>query len=202
VAVRVLAVVGVAVLLGAAAACAGGTRSAAGDQVVAEGGTLSVSTEGDGLVLEKADLDANGRPDVWTHVRDVVAKDGSKTRTLVKRTVDLNGDGKPDLTEHYDGDGVLAKTQADADFDGRVDIVRTFKKGKVESEEISSRFDGVFDVRKYYEDGQLVLKQVDTRHAGRFDEFQYFVGSKLYRVGWDRDGDGKPEVFEENPAME
>ena len=56
-------------------------------------------------------------------------------------------------------------------------------------------------MRKFYEDGALVVKQVDTVRNGSFDEFQYFAGGKLARVGWDRDGDGKPEVFEENPAL-
>jgi antitoxin component YwqK of YwqJK toxin-antitoxin module len=90
----------------------------------------------------------------------------------------------------------------DLDFDGKIDMIRTWKKGKIEQEQASSRFDGQFDIRKFYEDGVLVLKQVDTKHTGHFDEFQYFQGNKLYRVGWDKDGDGKPETFEENPAAD
>ncbi len=186
-----------------AVACSGGNSQVSSvERGGVESGTLSVSSAGDGLLVEKADLDGNGQPDVWSYFRETVNKDGSKTRTLVKKTVDLNGDGRPDVTQYFDDAGDLVKEDLDLDFDGRVDVTRTYAKGKVASEDVSSRFDGMFDIRKFYEDGVLVLKQVDTRRTGRFDEYQYFVGNKLYRVGWDRDGDGKPEVFEENPAME
>jgi len=186
------------VLLIAAACLAGcgGARTKVVSMAPSQGGTLTVAQAGEGVVVEKADLDGDGRVDVWTYIKE------GPSKQKLRRTVDLNSDGKPDLTEFYGDDGSVVRSEVDVDFDGRVDIKRTYRNGKIESEELASRFDGIFDVRKYYEDGQLVLKQVDTKHSGKFDEFQYFVGNKLYRVGFDHDGDGKPEVFEENPAVE
>lgn len=179
------------------AACGGGSASTRAADLAP---LMTVEVSGD-QVVEKADLNGDGKPDVWNFYRETSEKDGKKTRTLVRKAVDINGDGRLDVTTWFDDNGEVVKEEMDLDYDGRADKIRYLKKGKVEREELSSRFDGQIDVKKFYEDGVLVVKQVDTRHVGQFDEFQYFVGNKLSRIGWDRDGDGKPEVFEENPAM-
>lgn len=179
-------------------ACGGGSKAERGtgsDNMA----RLMTVTAGDGHIVEKADLDGDGNPDVWSEFA-IGKEEGSKV--LVKKATDVNADGKVDVAILFDETGERIREELDMDYDGRVDKVRNFKKGKIDREDISSLFDGKFDIRKYYEDGVLVLKQVDAGHDGTFDEFQYFVGQKLSRIGWDRDGDGKPEVFEENPAMQ
>jgi len=161
-----------------------------------------LTTKGpDGTVAETTDLNGDGKPDIWTNYREVEVRKGTKDKVLIRKAVDLNGDGRVDVVTYYDDKGDPTREDIDLDFDGRADEVRYYKKGKIEREDISTQFDGRFDVRKFYEDGALVLKQVDTTRTGHFDEFQYFTGGKLARVGWDKDGDGKPEVFEENPAL-
>jgi hypothetical protein len=180
------------------AGCSGPSqnRTAAGPS---DGGAFSTGDEG-GLTVEKADLNGDGRTDVLSYYREVTGADGKKIKILVRKTVDINGDNKADVNQFFDDQGELLKQELDLDYDKRVDKIVYYKKGKIEREELSSLYDGRFDVKKFYDDGVLVLKQVDTRHNGHFDEFQYFVGNTLARVGWDRDGDGKPEQFEENPA--
>lgn len=161
-----------------------------------------MTTQGpDGTVQEATDLDGNGQPDVWTSYREVKSGKDKVTKVLIRKATDLNGDGRVDVQTLFDDRGDALKEDLDLDFDGRADKVRWYKKGAIDREELCTRFDGRVDVRKYYEDGVLVVKQVDTTRSGRFDEFQYFAGGKLARVGWDRDGDGKPEIFEENPAL-
>lgn len=155
----------------------------------------------DGTVEQTTDLDGDGQVDVWTSFREVKAGKDQVRRLMVRKAVDLNRDGRVDIQMAYDDQGDLVREELDLDFDGRADVVRHYRKGKPEREDVASRFDGRIDIRKFYEDGVLVVKQVDTARNGHFDEFQYFVGNKLARVGWDRDGDGKPEVFEENPAF-
>jgi antitoxin component YwqK of YwqJK toxin-antitoxin module len=177
------------------AACGGSTRSYLGTAPV-------LSTRGpDGTVSETTDLNGDGKPDIWTSFREVEIRKDVKQKVLISRSTDLNGDGRVDLVTAFDDKGDVSREDVDLDFDGRADEVRYFKKGKLERVDMSTQFDGKFDVRKFYEDGALVVKQVDTVRNGSFDEFQYFAGGKLARVGWDRDGDGKPEVFEENPAL-
>ena len=155
----------------------------------------------DGTVAETTDLNNDGKPDIWTNFKEVEIRKGTKEKLMIRKAVDLNGDGRVDVVTYFDDKGEPSREEIDLDFDGRADEVRYFKKGKIDREDLSTQFDGRFDVRKFYEDGSLVLKQVDTTRTAHFDEFQYFTGGKLARVGWDKDGDGKPEVFEENPAM-
>ncbi len=161
---------------------------------------LTTERTAEGLTVRQSDLDGDGRADVFSYYRETPGRQGSTELLLVRKTLDFNQDGKPDVTQEYDAKGRLARESLDMDFDGRVDAVREYEEGQVVREELSYRFDGRFDVRKFYEKGVLVLKTVDTRRSGTFDEFQYFVGGQLTRIGWDRDGDGKPEAFEESPA--
>lgn len=182
--------------------CSGASRNTTSGGNMDTVATVSTTATDDGLVLQRSDLDGNGKPDVFAYFRETKGKDGAIEKVLVRKSIDLNGDGKLDVTRHRDDSGALVKEDLDLDFDGVVDVVRSHEKGKLKSEQISSLFDGRFDVRKYYDNGVLVLKQVDTRRNGTYDEYQYFIGNKLSRIGWDHDGDGKPEVFEDNPAVE
>lgn len=174
-----------------------------GTQVAREDFNTPVMTQKgpDGTVQQTTDLDGDGQPDVWTSFREQKTGKDQVRRVMVHKAVDLNRDGRVDIQMIYDDQGDLVREELDLDFDGRADVVRHYRKGKLEREDVASRFDGRIDIRKFYEDGVLVVKQVDTARNGHFDEFQYFLGNRLARVGWDRDGDGKPEVFEENPAF-
>ncbi len=187
----------------AATSCGHSSNAVSGQQVGLPASAAPVAQErtADGRVAERSDINGDGRVDVFLLADEVMGPDNKLRKVPVRKEVDLNADGKVDLTQYFD-EGVVAREELDLDFDGRVDKVARYKDERVESEELSSLFDGRFDVRRYYENGVLVLKQVDTRRNGLFDEFQYFVGNKLARIGWDRDGDGKPELFEENPGVE
>jgi len=190
---RIFTIVGVAAMLG----CSGTSVRKEGPSRTA---TLATGTTQEGLIVRQSDLDGDGKPDLLSYYREEPGLEGTKQQVLVRKTMDVNQDGKMDMTQEYDARGRLAREELDMDFDGRPDAVRFYENGQLVREEISSRFDARFDVRKFYENGALVLKTVDTSRTGRFDEYQYFVGNQLTRIGWDRDGDGKPEVFEDNPA--
>jgi len=183
------------------AGCSGASRNTTGGGRLDTVASITTSNAEGGLVLQRSDLDGDGAPDVFAYYRIEGNDDGEETKVLVRKSLDLSGNGKLDVTRHYE-DGQMVREEVDLDFDGTIDAMRLYEDGNLKSEQSSSLFDGRFDVRKYYEDGMLVLKQVDTRRSGTFDEFQYFTGDKLSRIGWDHDGDGKPEVFEDNPAME
>lgn len=162
---------------------------------------LMTSETPEGLVAETADLDNDGDPDVWTWFSVTKKKGAEDVRVLVKKATDINGDGRVDFTEYFSPDGKLTKEENDLDYDQTIDKTRFFEKGQLIREEIASMFNGHVDVRRYFENGVMVLKLVDGNHDSVFEEFQYFEGKNLIRIGWDRDGDGKPEIFEENPAF-
>ena len=178
------------------AACSSKKAIVVEEQTV--GHVLTAKTE-KGLLVERADLNGDGRPEVYSYFKEVKDPKGKTKKVILRRTIDVNSDEKPDITQYFDEAGLLQKEQMDYDYDGIVDCVRTYEKGVVKQEDFSSRFDGKMDVRKVYDNGELVLKLVDTKRVGRFDEFQYYVNGRLDRIGWDRDGDGQPDDFVENP---
>lgn len=179
-------------------ACGGSKRAVVQEPTV--GKVITTEAKG-GQTVERADLDGDGRPDVYSYYKEIQRPNGKTEKTMVRRTIDVNADGRPDITQHFDESGVLTKEEMDYDYDGVVDCVRTYEKGVVKQEDFSSGFDGKMDVRKVYDKGVLVVKLVDTKRIGRFDEFQYYVKGRLDRIAWDRDGDGRPDEFVENPSQ-
>ena len=120
----------------------------------------------------------------------------------MRKEVDLNGDGKIDLKKYYDAKGNNTKDEMDLDFDGRIDRIVKYKNNRVYMVLLSSGFDGKFDIKQFFDKGKLVLIKRSTKKNGVFDEFQYFVDGRLVRIGWDKDGDGQPEVFKDNPTVQ
>ena len=150
-------------------------------------------------VVDKADVDGDGKPDAFIYYKKD-PKTGKKL--LVRKEVDLNGDGKIDLTKYYDAHGDCIKDEMDLDFDGKVDRIVKYKDNKLYMVLLSSGFDGKFDIKEFFDKGQVVLIKRSTKKNGVFDEFQYFVNKRLVRIGWDKDGDGQPEVFKDNPTVQ
>ena len=191
---------GAVVLVGASLLVLGGARCAtqrSGQQAARPSmQVLAATIEGD-VVVERFDLDGDGRPDVFKHWR-VVRQGGqvpAGTRLLARREVDLDFDGKVDMITEYDVQGRVALERLDLDFDGRFDAVDHYENGQLVLREMELGYDQRPKVWKYYENGQLVRKERDLRGEGRPQEWEYFDGGRLVRIGRDVDGDGKPEVF-------
>jgi len=150
-----------------------------------------------GMSIDKADLDGDGKPDAYIYYK---VDPKTKRKTLVKKEFDLNNDGKIDITKYFDAKGNQIKDEVDQDFDGKVDHIVVYKKNKVYMVLLSLTFDGKFDEKEFFDKGKLMLIKRSTKKNGIFDEFQYFVHGRLIRIGWDKDGNGQPEVFEDNPT--
>jgi hypothetical protein len=148
---------------------------------------------GPGETLSQYDLNHDGRPDVWKVTRR--AADGREV--LVRRQLDLNGDGKIDVWEEYDQAGSLVKQTVDLDFDGRPDEVIHFEKGQVVRKEMGFAFDGKPHAWLYYEKGKLVRKERDENGDGRVDVWEYWDGDEVDRIGYDLDGDGRVDRWEQ-----
>lgn len=67
-------------------------------------------------VRGERDKDGDGRPEIWYFY-----KNGKVTRV----EEDTNGDGRPDIWEEYDGAEALVKRSNDLNFDGKADLVKT-----------------------------------------------------------------------------
>ncbi len=66
------------------------------------------------------------------------------TVSMQTKTVDVNKDGKPDVT--YYGDGkYVTEVQADTNYDGKSDVVVHLKDGKFQSAEADTDYNGTMD---------------------------------------------------------
>lgn len=135
----------------------------------------------------KKDINKDGIPDVWRHMVDV---DGKQVVGMVE--FDINFDGKVDVVRTF-SKGVKVREEADMDFDGKFDVVTIYENGQIVRKEMDSQFDGRFDIVKFYQDGQLVRLESDSDGDGRVDYWEYYKNGKLSRQGSDENGDGQPD---------
>jgi hypothetical protein len=185
------------ILLGGLSAC-GTTAKATGAGVkMAAMGIQEIN----GQLVERFDLTGDKKANIWKVYR-VDKQDGKEERLLVRKDLDPNLDGKPDVSLYYNSVGRLERESMDLDFDGRIDAISYHKGGELVRRQMDLDFDGRMDVEKFYVKGKLVRKERDKDNNGRPDVWEYFQDGRLVRVGHDKDGDGKPETFEDAPAVE
>jgi len=60
------------------------------------------------------------------------------------KTVDVNKDGKPDVTYYHDGTNIT-KAEADTNYDGKPDVTVYAEDGKFKSAEADTDYDGKTD---------------------------------------------------------
>ena len=142
---------------------------------------------------DQQDLNQDGRADLVS----LYANEGA---TLTCRQADFNFDGRLDAYFHYDEKGVLAREQFDLDYDGRIDIGRTFKDGKLVLDEQDTNRDGFVDAWRRYDKGRLLRIETDRDGDGRADMFAYYVGGRVDRIGYDVNGDGRVDQWDHDAA--
>lgn len=152
--------------------------------------------------VEKLDLNGDQRPDVWTYTVKEKAADGTERARIVRKDLDINWDGKVDLTQYYDARENKVREEMDLDFDGKVDAVYYFERGVNVRREEDVNGDGRADVIKYYEKGKLVRKERDSNGDGKVDYWEYWVKDQVDRIGEDLDGDGIVDRWTQNPNVE
>jgi hypothetical protein len=167
-----------------------------------------ILTEVSGDTLTRTfDLNHDSKPDDWKTFKLLPdpSNPGKTIEVLIKRELDSNFDGKPDITTWYNEDGTKAREAFDFDFDGQVDVVNTWEMGMLVRKDT---FHGGTkpDQVAYYEGGKKVRVERDARGTGKVDTWEYFENGKLQRIGEDLDGDGivdrwtKAKGEEEPPA--
>ena len=181
----------------------GCASSGATTSVIADTNIVETETEGDKQV-QRFDLNGDGAADMEKVFRAsaLPSADGSvpqpkSQKDLLEKRMDLDYNGTFDVHSYYD-QGDLARERIDLDFDGKPDVENIFKGGKLAERRMAPGFDGKYSVWKFFNDkGALYKKARDTDANSRPDEWEYYKDQKLIRVGFDRDGDGEPEYFED-----
>ncbi len=148
------------------------------------------------------DLNQDGKPDVWKYIAEKDEK-GTKVEVMVCKKVDLNHDGKVDYIVQYDDAGNIKYEEYDFDFDGKFDARFHYDpktKRKVVVERVSG-FTGKVDIwEKYGADDKLESVRRDRNGDGRPDYWENYVGGVLVQILYDDDYDGRVDRKDELKA--
>jgi antitoxin component YwqK of YwqJK toxin-antitoxin module len=178
----------------------GDGQGAEGDgTVVAE--NIRQKKSGDETVTE-TDLNGDKKPDVWTYTVKGKSPDGKDIDRLARKELDINGDGKIDISRAYDEREQISREALDLDFDGRVDQVNFYEKGVIVRKERDLSSSGKPSLWLFYEKGKLVRRERDTNGDGRVDYWEYWENEQVDRIGEDLDGDGNVDKWTKNPDSE
>lgn len=151
--------------------------------------------------LHPLDVNADGQPDVWSFSVTDTGPDGAPTERLVRKQLDLNGDGRVDVAQAFDDDGRLVREALDLDFDGRIDQLNHYDaKGQLTRKERDLDSDGRADLWHLFEQGQLVRKERDVNGDGKIDYWEYWEAGAIDRIGEDLDADGQVDRWTRSQA--
>ena len=148
------------------------------------------------------DLNGDKHPDVWAYTVTTKTPEGKEYDRLSRKELDLNWDGKVDVSRTYDEKEQIVKEALDLDFDGKVDQINYYEKGVIVRKESDLSSAGKPSLWKFYEKGKLVRKERDTNGDGKVDYWEYWEGDQVDRVGEDLDGDGNVDKWTKNPNSE
>ena len=117
-----------------------------------------------------------------------------KAGKVACRTSDLDLDGMVDQTSFYDASGVIRRREVDLDGNGVPNMVEHYKAGKLVLREIDGANLGRFDMWDAYDPstGQRTTRERDTNGDGRIDQYWTFAGARI-TVRFDRNEDGIPD---------
>jgi hypothetical protein len=109
--------------------------------------------------------------------------------------VDVNGDGRPDLTIVMHG-SVEVCHAADLDFDGHIDMWSYFDaSSKLRRRELDYDRDGTVDEIQLFKAGVIAEKRRSSTPAKRIDTWEFYNGGRLARAERDADGDGRVDQW-------
>jgi len=201
-----LSVWGTVMALGAVSGCAttkgdekAGDKGGDGSTVVSE--SIRQKKSGDEIVTE-TDLNGDKKPDVFAYTVKGKSADGKDIDRLVRKELDINADGKIDISRNYDEREQISREALDLDFDGKVDQVNFYEKGVIVRKERDLSSAGKPSLWLFFEKGKLVRKERDTNGDGRVDYWEYWENEQVDRIGEDLDGDGNVDKWTKNPDSE
>jgi hypothetical protein len=173
----------------------GGSSGESGEQLAEN---IRQERQGNEKVTEY-DLNHDKKPDVWSFTVEGKDDQGRDIDKLVRKELDINWDGKVDITRFYDEREAVHKEALDLDFDSRVDQVNFYEKGQIVRKERDLDYNGKPDLWIFFEKGKIVRKERDTDSNSKIDYWEYWEGDQVDRVGEDLDGDGAVDRWTKNP---
>ena len=143
---------------------------------------------------EDCDLEAGGAE------RLDVNGDGKTDITLVRdgqkdvcRAYDLNFDGRIDVWAYYDGAGKIRRKEYDFDRDGNIDEIATFSSGVIEQRQRATLLASRLDTWQHYEKGVLTRAERDSDSDAMVDAWWEYPQPGCPVIHTDANQDGKPD---------
>jgi hypothetical protein len=128
-----------------------------------------------------------------------VTHEECNTSSADAERIDVNGDGKPDITIVREGGREVCRA-VDLNFDGVVDSYTYFdKNGQVVRRENDYDKDGRIDEIVLYKGGQIQEKDQSTALAKHLDTWDFYQAGVLVRTERDSNGDGVIDQWWEYP---
>jgi len=118
-----------------------------------------------------------------------------KKRRLIKRTLDADGDGKPELIRYIDPESkLMVRQEEDTNYDGLIDTWSNYEWGAVVTRVRDSNDDGNPDVWERYDKERMTSREIDRDDDGVRDAFYRYEGGELTREEHDASNDGKIDL--------
>ena len=153
--------------------------------------------EGDRL-LQRSDSNGDGEADVFKQFLDFPDPDNPAVtkRRLEKLMIDVNYDGRVDVSREFNELGDLRVEKSDVNLDGTVDVVSYYDNGDLAKKELLRSGDKIEATRFYNESGQLLRVEKDTNDDGKTDYWEYYEQGVLDRIGRDYNADGAADGWQ------
>jgi hypothetical protein len=131
--------------------------------------------------------------------QEVVVPEGkwgnNKRMTLLRRVLDADGDGSPEIERYVDArSDLMIREVEDRNYDGMQDAWSDFEWGAVTLRVLDSNDDGNPDAWESYAHGRMTRREVDRDDDGVRDAFYIYEGDSLTKERHDRDNDGKIDL--------
>ncbi len=121
--------------------------------------------------------------------------DNDAPLTVKRRTLDADGDGKPEEVVFIDsGSGALLRKENDLDYDGTIDAWSLYRAGQIAAREVDSDRNGKVDTFETYIAGRMATREVDRNGDGVRDAFFRYEGDSLVEERHDTDNDGQVDL--------
>jgi hypothetical protein len=112
--------------------------------------------------------------------------------TMLRRSLDADGDGTPELLRFIDPQsGLLVRQVADRNYDGVFDSWEEYEWGELVRRIVDANDDGKADGWESYEKGRMSLREVDRDDDGIRDGFYRYEGDSLMIEEHDANNDGQ-----------